>query len=67
MAEDLATAYHEAGHAVAAVILGFEFDNATIERKGDRLGKVSAPNPLLGIAEDSPEYAQQCGEGIVWF
>jgi hypothetical protein len=34
------TAYHEAGHAVAAVLLGFQFQHATIVPKDDSLGHV---------------------------
>jgi ATP-dependent Zn protease len=37
--EDLATAYHEAGHAIAAVALGKPVAKVTIERNSMRLGQ----------------------------
>jgi hypothetical protein len=36
-------AYHEAGHATAAVVLGLGVESATIVRDGDRLGHVIVP------------------------
>jgi len=39
-------AYHEAGHAVAAVVLGLEVEMASIVPEGDILGHVVAPEPI---------------------
>ena len=40
---DMATAYHEAGHAVVAVALRMRVGSATIEPAGDYLGRVQTP------------------------
>ena len=44
-----ATAYHEAGHAVASWHLGIRVTSATIVPEGTMLGSVSHADPLKGI------------------
>lgn len=49
------TAYHEAGHAVAAFLNGFEIEFATIKRCGDAAGMVKAlPKGKLDLRNGSP-------------
>jgi ATP-dependent Zn protease len=45
-----ATAYHEAGHAVAAWTLGYRPTTATILAAGDSAGQVRHENPFPGIS-----------------
>ena len=42
------TAYHEAGHAVAHIVLGLWPISATIVTESDSLGHVMSPNPIFG-------------------
>jgi ATP-dependent Zn protease len=42
----MATAYHEAGHAVANIVLGFEVTHCTIVPKDDTVGHVEHPHPI---------------------
>ena len=53
----LAIAYHEAGHAVSALVLDLPFDNVTIKPSGDKAGCVVYDNPIYGMDPDnlSPE------------
>jgi len=53
--EDLATAYHEAGHAVAALSLGRSIEKVTIERNSLRLGSVQFGNRRKGRRQDAFE------------
>ena len=42
----VATAFHEAGHALAALLLGLPLDGVSIEDSGDRSGFITGTNPL---------------------
>lgn len=42
----MATAYHEAGHAVANIVLGFEVTHCTIVPQDDTVGHVAYPHPI---------------------
>lgn len=42
------TAVHEAGHAVAALLLDLRFNRATVIAEADNEGSVDMDNPLLG-------------------
>jgi len=44
-----ATAYHEAGHAVSAWVLGFEVKSVSAIPTGDALGTTRIVNPLHGV------------------
>ena len=55
----LAIAYHEAGHAVISMKLGYRCLYVTIIADGDRLGHVCCENPLAGGHEDKIKHALQ--------
>ena len=42
----MATAYHEAGHAVANIVLGFEVTHCTIVPQDDTVGHVEHSHPI---------------------
>jgi hypothetical protein len=50
-----ATAYHEAGHAVAHWLFGFPIDRATITPSVDYAGAVSGPVVHIQFAEESDD------------
>ena len=52
-----AIAYHEAGHAVISVKLGYRFLYVTIIPDGDRLGHVCCEDPLVGEHDDKVKHA----------
>jgi Peptidase family M41 len=52
-----AVAYHEAGHAVISMKLGYRCLYATIVPDGDRLGHVCCEDPLVGGHEDMIKHA----------
>jgi hypothetical protein len=52
-----AIAYHEAGHAVISMELGYRCLYVTIIPDGDRLGHVCCENPLVGGNDHSIEHA----------
>lgn len=52
LAQRKATAYHEAGHAVAAHHCGVRVRTTTIEAQGDTSGQVEHTNPIHGIRID---------------
>lgn len=56
-----ATAHHEAGHAVAAAVLGLELLEATIIADDDAAGAVMgiAADPLDVAARDDPDHARR--------
>jgi ATP-dependent Zn protease len=41
----VSTAYHESGHALLAVLVGWRLDSVTIERNGNSLGHITASSP----------------------
>jgi hypothetical protein len=49
---DLPTAFHEAGHVVAAWSRGLKIHNATIVPSPEFLGRVRHANPLRGLRPD---------------
>lgn len=51
-AEDVATAYHEAGHAVVAIALGRSIEKLTIVRNTLRLGVVNFGSRRTGRRQD---------------
>jgi hypothetical protein len=52
-----AIAYHEAGHAVISMRLGYRCLYVTIVPDGDRLGHVCCENPLVGAHDDKIKHA----------
>ena len=52
-----AIAYHEAGHAVVSMKLGYRCLYVTIIPDGDRLGHVCCEDPLIGGHDDKIEHA----------
>jgi len=50
-------AYHEAGHAVISMTLGYRCLYVTIVPDGDRLGHVCCEDPLIASHEDKIEHA----------
>ena len=52
-----AIAYHEAGHAVISMKLGYKYLYVTIIPDGDRLGHVCCENPLMGDHDDKIRHA----------
>jgi len=52
-----AIAYHEAGHAVISMKLGYKCLYVTIIPDGDRLGHVCCENPLMGDHDDKIKHA----------
>jgi hypothetical protein len=52
-----AIAYHEAGHAVVSMTLGYKCLYATIIPDGDRLGHVCCEDPLIGGHDDKIKHA----------
>jgi ATP-dependent Zn protease len=64
------TAYHEAGHAVADLMLGFEFDSATIVPNAEArsLGAVMGPHAVFGYhGSGRRERARRVRDAIVAF
>ena len=59
-----ATAYHEAGHAVADRVLGFTSTGATIVRQGETLGRAGALEPWCA-PEKSPRENRRDGRRYV--
>jgi len=52
-----AVAYHEAGHAVISMKLGYRCLYVTIVPDGDRLGHVCCEDPLIGGQDDRIKHA----------
>ncbi|HEY6675950.1 MAG TPA: hypothetical protein VIZ87_04125 [Terrimicrobium sp.] len=52
-----AIAYHEAGHAVISMKLGYRCLHVTIIPDGDRLGHVCCEDPLFGEHNDKIKHA----------
>jgi ATP-dependent Zn protease len=52
-----AIAYHEAGHAVISMKLGYKCLYVTITPDGDRLGHACCEDPLIGGRDDKIEHA----------
>ena len=52
-----AIAYHEAGHAVISMKLGYKCLYVTIIPDGDRLGHVCCEDPLVGGHDDKIKHA----------
>src|SRR6476620_6948175 len=52
-----AIAYHEAGHAVISMTLGYRCLYVTIIPDGDRLGHVCCEDPLVGEHDDKIKHA----------
>lgn len=52
-----AIAYHEAGHAVVSMKLGYKCLYITIIPDGSRLGHVCCEDPLIGEGDDKIEHA----------
>jgi len=52
-----AIAYHEAGHAVISMRLGYRCLYVTIVPDGDRLGHVCCEDPMIGDHEQKVEHA----------
>ena len=52
-----AVAYHEAGHAVISMKLGYKCLDVTIIPDGDRLGHVCCEDPLAGRHDDKIKHA----------
>jgi hypothetical protein len=52
-----AVAYHEAGHAVISMKLGYRCLYVTIIPDGDRLGHVCCEDPLVGGHDDKIKHA----------
>jgi hypothetical protein len=52
-----AVAYHEAGHAVISMKLGYRCLYVTIVPDGDRMGHVCCEDPLVGGHNDKIEHA----------
>ena len=50
-------AYHEAGHAVISMRLGYRCLYVTIVPDGSRLGHVCCENPLVGAHDDKIKHA----------
>lgn len=59
------TAYHEAGHVVAAVVEGIRFRSVTIRPDADTLGRVMFRKWPVWAMPDSPRYNQQRARS--WF
>jgi hypothetical protein len=55
----MATAYHEAGHAVSAWYLGFEVRSVGAVPSGDALGTTRIINPLRGVDLEWSESAEE--------
>jgi hypothetical protein len=53
----IAIAYHEAGHAVISMKLGYRCPYITIIPDGDRLGHVCCEDPLIGGHNHKIEHA----------
>jgi hypothetical protein len=56
-AAQAATAYHEAGHAVIAMRLGYRCRYVTIVPKGDKAGCACCEDPMKGDNEKKVEHA----------
>lgn len=54
----VATAFHEAGHALAALLLGMPPDRVTIEPSESRFGFITGNNPLAGADHNNYTPAQ---------
>ena len=69
VSDDLkATAYHEAGHAVAGWRLGCPILRVTVTPSGDYLGSVAGDNPIRHMFPDvdgAPEVDQAMREAVI--
>ena len=54
-----AIAYHEAGHAIVSMRLGYRCLYVTIMPDGDRLGHACCEDPLVGGNDDKIKHALQ--------